>query len=83
MSAITIRNVDPELKRQLKIRAATSGRSMEEEARSILRSALAAGEDAEPTDLLRVIRRHIDPLVGVDLPLPDRGPMREPPALTS
>lgn len=81
MSAITIRNVDPELKRRLRIRAATSGHSMEEEARSILRAELAVQDD-EPTDLYQRIRRHIDPLGGVDLPLPERGPMREPPALT-
>lgn len=81
MSAITIRNVDPELKRRLRIRAATSGHSMEEEARNILRAELAVQDD-EPTDLYQQIRHHIDPLGGVDLPLPDREPMREPPALT-
>lgn len=80
MSAITIRNVDPELKRRLRIRAATSGHSMEEEARNILRAELAVQED-EPTDLYQRIRHHIDPLGGVDLPLPDREPMREPPPL--
>ena len=81
MSAITIRNVDPELKRRLRIRAATSGHSMEEEARNILRAELAVQDD-EPTDLYQQLRRHIEPLGGIDLPLPDRGPMREPPALT-
>ena len=80
MSAITIRNVDPELKRRLRIRAATSGHSMEEEARNILRAELAVQDDA-PTDLYQQIRHHLDPLGGVDLPLPDRAPMREPPAL--
>ena len=78
VSAITIRNVDPELKRQLRIRAAMSGNSMEEEARSILRAALST-EDGEDADLYRTIRRHIEPLGGVELALPDRGPMREPP----
>ena len=78
MSAITIRNVDPELKRLLRIRAAMSGNSMEEEARSILRAALST-EDGEDDDLYRTIRRHIEPLGGVELALPDRGPMREPP----
>lgn len=81
MAAITIRNVDPELKRQLRIRAAISGHSMEEEARNILRAELATQDD-EPADLYQRIRRHIDPLGGVDLPLPEREPMREPPALT-
>jgi len=53
---------------------------MEEEARNILRAELAVQDD-EPTDLYQQIRRHIDPLGGVELPLPDREPMREPPAL--
>ncbi|MEX2621698.1 MAG: hypothetical protein WD250_15895 [Egibacteraceae bacterium] len=38
MSAITIRNLDPELKRQLRIRAAACGHSMEEEALHLRRS---------------------------------------------
>lgn len=80
MSAITIRNLDPELKRQLRIRAATSGRSMEEEARNILRAELSVRNDEAP-DLFRRIREHIDPLGGVDLELPDREPVREPPEL--
>jgi plasmid stability protein len=80
VAAITIRNVDPELKRQLRIRAAIAGHSMEAEARSILRAELATQDD-EPADLYQRIRRHVDPLGGVDLPLPDREPMREPPAL--
>lgn len=81
MPAITIRNVDPELKRQLRIRAAAAGHSMEEEARNILRAELAVQDD-EPADLYQQIRRHIDPLGGAELPLPDREPMREPPAFT-
>jgi plasmid stability protein len=81
VAAITIRNVDPELKRQLRIRAAIAGHSMEEEARNILRAELATQDD-EPADLYQRIRRHVDPLGGVDLPLPDREPTREPPALT-
>ncbi|MEX2620225.1 MAG: hypothetical protein WD250_08395 [Egibacteraceae bacterium] len=80
MSAITIRNLDPALKRQLRIRAAACGHSMEEEARNILRAELAV-HDNEPTDLYQRIRRHIDPLGGIDLALPDREPPREPPAL--
>ena len=40
MATMTIRNLEDELKARLRIRAAQHGRSMEEEARSILRSAL-------------------------------------------
>lgn len=82
MSAITIRNVDAELKRRLRIRAAASGHSMEEEARNILRAELA-GQDEESADLYQRIRRHIDPVGGFDLSLPDREPMREPPTFSS
>jgi len=37
MASITIRNLEVDLKRRLRIRAAEHGRSMEEEARDILR----------------------------------------------
>jgi plasmid stability protein len=81
VAAITIRSVDPDLKQRLRVRAAASGHSMEEEARRILRAELAVQDD-EPADLYQAIRQHLDPLGGVDLPLPDREPMREPPDLT-
>src|SRR4051794_4469377 len=42
MASITIRRLDAELKRQLRLRAARHGRSMEDEARTILRDAAAA-----------------------------------------
>jgi plasmid stability protein len=37
MASITIRNLDDDVKRRLRVRAAEHGRSMEEEARDILR----------------------------------------------
>lgn len=40
MASLTIRQIDDELKSQLRIRAAANNNSMEEEARSILRHAL-------------------------------------------
>jgi plasmid stability protein len=40
MGALLIRRIDDKLKRQLRIRAAENGRSMEEEVRRILRAAL-------------------------------------------
>ncbi len=40
MASITIRNLDNEVKRKLRIRAAANGRSMEEEVRQILKAAL-------------------------------------------
>lgn len=53
---------------------------MEEEAREILRTALAV-EPAAPDDLGKAIRGRFARLGGVELPLADREPMREPPDL--
>lgn len=47
MTSITVRNIEDDLKRRLRIRAAEHGHSMEEEARRILREAL--GEGPGPT----------------------------------
>jgi plasmid stability protein len=41
VASITIRDLDDSVKRKLRVRAAQHGRSMEEEARNILRTALA------------------------------------------
>ena len=46
MASLTIRKLDEKTKTLLRVRAARHGRSMEEEARSLLRSALS--EDAVP-----------------------------------
>jgi plasmid stability protein len=42
VASITIRNLDEDLKARLRVQAAQRGRSMEDEAREILRSALEA-----------------------------------------
>ncbi len=78
MGSITIRNLEDGLKRKLRIRAARHGRSMEDEARQILRVALA-GRAGGATNLFAAIRRRIAPSGGVDLEIPRREPMREPP----
>ena len=78
MTSITIRNLDDALKQRLRVRAATHGRSMEEEARNILRTSLNQ-EAAQPTNLAAAIRALFSPLGGVDLPEVPREPMREPP----
>lgn len=76
MASITIRRLDESVKKRLRIRAAQHGRSMEEEARQILQSGLAK-RDESGLDLVKMIRRHIEPLGGVDLePLP-REPVRK------
>ena len=78
MASITIRNLDPQIKSRLRIRAAQHDRSMEEEVRSILRVTLAEGSERSQ-DLAEAIRRRFEPLGGVELSLPPREPMREPP----
>ena len=65
------------LKRRLRVRAAENGRSMEEEARDILRRTV--GEAPPPKDLGRAIHARFAALGGVELELPERGPMRPPP----
>ncbi|HZU87834.1 MAG TPA: plasmid stabilization protein [Stellaceae bacterium] len=78
MTSITIRNLDDALKRRLRVRAAEHNRSMEEEARDILRCALF--QEPEPrNNLADGIRRIVEPLGGVELPPFPRGPLREPP----
>jgi plasmid stability protein len=78
MASLTIRNLDDSLKARLRIQAAVHGRSMEEEARTILRAALNQ-EAPVPGNLYEAIHARFEPYGGVDLePLP-REPMRDPP----
>lgn len=80
MATMTIRNLDDDVKTRLRVRAARHGVSMEEEARSILRAALAVDPEAgSGSTLVRAIRERVAPYGGIDLELPARGPMREPP----
>ncbi len=78
VASITIRDLDPALKERLRVRAARHGRSMEEEVRVILKTAIALGT-VEPTRLGDAIAERFEALGGVDLELPRRGPPREPP----
>ena len=77
MASLTIRNLDDAVKRRLRIRAAEHGRSMEEEVREILRSAVT--ETPAAGNLGRAIRDRFAAIGGVELDLPERGPMRPPP----
>ena len=78
MASITIRRLEDSTKQRLRVRASRNGRSMEEEARQILKVALS--EKAVPElSLYESIRRIIDPLGGVNLPAVPRGPMKPPP----
>jgi plasmid stability protein len=77
MSSITVRNLEPEVKRRLRIRAARNGRSMEDEVRLILRGAARQPESA--TNLVEAIRNLFEPFGGVVLDIPPRERMRPPP----
>jgi len=77
MASITIRNLEEATKRKLKVRAAINGRSMEQEAREILKSALRQ-KPKTAADLAESIRRRFAPFGGIELePLP-RTPIRDP-----
>jgi antitoxin FitA len=78
MASITIRRLEDSTKRKLRVRASRNGRSMEEEARQILKGALSE-KSAPVPNLVEAIRRIVDPLGGINLPDIPRGPMRPPP----
>ncbi|HKT89820.1 MAG TPA: hypothetical protein VJQ59_15350 [Candidatus Sulfotelmatobacter sp.] len=78
MASITIRNLAESTKRKLKVRAAQNGRSMEQEAREILQTALKNPTPESGANLAEAIHQRFARLGGVDLePLP-REFMRDP-----
>lgn len=78
MANLTIRRIDPAVKERLRVRAARQGHSMEEEARRILSEA-CSDEPPPPGNAYEAIRRHFEPVGGVELELPPRDPWRAPP----
>lgn len=82
MSTLTIRDFDDALKRLLRLRAASRNRSMEEEVRQILRTALLAPQ-LPKGNLATRIRARFDGLGNVELPTPAREAIRPPPAFNS
>jgi antitoxin FitA len=78
MASLTIRNLDARLKERLRLQAVRHGRSIDEEARRILAAALMAPSSASRSagDAIAAI---VDPIGGIELDLPQRGPTREPP----
>lgn len=78
MATLTIRDLDESIKRSLRIRAARRNRSMEEEARQILRAALA--ESPGPAkDVASRIRERFAGMGDVVLEAPPREPVRQAP----
>jgi len=81
MASITIRRLDDSVLAKLRVRAASHGRSMEEEAREILKAGVAA-KPAPKLNLADSIRRHLAPFGGVELALRPREAVRRPTRLT-
>ena len=78
MASITIRFLDDDVKTRLRVRAAEHHRSMEDEVRNILRDAVN-DERSAPRDLAKFTRECFASLGGVELEIPARVAMREPP----
>lgn len=70
MAAVSIRNLDDDVKERLRMRAASHGRSMESEIRAILVEAVTA-PDERPGMLVTLMER-FGALGGVDLKVPAR-----------
>jgi len=77
MPSITIRNLEADTKRRLKIRAAMNGRSMEQEAREILKSALTRSSKKK-ANVAERIREIFGPLGGVAVERLPHEPLRDP-----
>lgn len=75
---ITIRGLDDDVISKLQVRAAERRWSMAEEVRKILHDAVADMPDT-PQNLLDWTRECFAPFGDVELELPERGPMRDPP----
>jgi plasmid stability protein len=74
VASLLIRNVDDALRAHLEARARAHHRSVEEEARETLRTALARdASEGGPENLMDIARRIFGPERGVDLDLPSRG----------
>src|ERR1700686_2045930 len=78
MATLTIRQLDEKTKTRLRVRAAHHGRSMEEEAREILRSALTASSPAKG-NLADAIHQRFAVFGGVEFEFPRRVAMRQAP----
>ena len=78
MAALTIRNVDEATKQALRLRAAQHGVSMEEEARRILRGALA--HTGAPSRLGQRLLGRFAEIASEELVLPRRQAPRTPPS---
>lgn len=80
MASIVVRNIDDALKEKLRQQAARHGRSMEDEVRTILKSALTEDQPRTGLDLLNAMRARVAPYGYIDIDLPPREmDSRDPP----
>jgi plasmid stability protein len=80
MTTMTIHDLEDDVASSHRAAAAQHGRSVEEEAREILRAALVK-RGLAGSSLVASIRSRIEPLGGVELEICPRGEMRVAPAL--
>jgi plasmid stability protein len=82
LATLVIRNVEDTLHARLKREAAAHGRSMEEEARVILRDRLGAVPAQPQPSWVDAIRALFEPLGGMELQEIEHDPVRDPPDLS-
>ncbi len=70
VAALSIRDLDDEVRERLRLRAAGNGRSMESEVRAILTEAVGDHDPAE--DLFSALLARVGGLGGIELELPKR-----------
>lgn len=81
MAALTIRNIDDEVKNRLRLQAAQHGCSMEQEVREILSRAVLPKRN--PPAFAQRIQKHFASLELDALPVPERRMARTPPSIGS
>ena len=81
MASLTLRNIDESLKARLRMSAAENDRSMEEEARQILKQFLLRKRSS--AGIGSCISRRFAEVGGVDLPYVHRSGPRRPPSFFS
>lgn len=85
MASLTVRGLEDDIKKRLRVRAATKGVSLEEEVRRILREAVA-NENSEPTtwdQFFDAIDAIFDQVEGIEFDLPPRESDWTPPDFSS
>jgi antitoxin FitA len=80
MASLTIRKLDDSVKAKLRVRAAENGRSMEEEARAILETAVVSATQSKPRNFYESVRLRLAEagIEGGELEAPPREPAHEP-----